>query len=82
MSCVVRTHARHRDRFDQVEFGGTDIDSSVFLCDCFDLLAPAFDVFGVVHNGVVVLLRYKEQLRIFINANYLEVWRGSLRASL
>jgi hypothetical protein len=67
----------------QFEFGGTDIDSRVFLRDFFYLLAPAYDIFRIVHNGVVALPRYKEQFEIFMYANYLAVRRGTaLRASL
>lgn len=56
-------------RFIQFEFGGTNIDSKVFLRDFLNILSPHYKLFRLVTDGVHPLL-YTETMEIFTYSNF------------
>lgn len=56
-------------RFIQFEFGGTNIDSKVFLRDFFNILLPNYKIYRLVTDGVYPV-RYSETMEIFTYTNY------------
>lgn len=61
--------ARRAIRFIQFEFGGTNIDSRVFLRDFLNLLSPNYRIYRVVTDGVYPVA-YTETLEIFSYSNF------------
>ena len=61
--------ARRAIRFIQFEFGGTNIDSRVFLRDFLNLLSPNDRIYRVVTDGIYPLT-YTETLEIFSYSNF------------
>lgn len=61
--------ARRAIRFIQFEFGGTNIDSRVFLRDFLNLLSPDYRIYRVVTDGVYPVV-YTETLEIFSYSNF------------
>jgi hypothetical protein len=60
-------------RYIQFEFGGTDIDSRVFLRDFLDLLGPSYSLHRMLPAGLSGPVRYSERYEIFVLQNYLAV---------
>jgi len=71
-----------RDAIDfiQFEFGGTAIDSRIYLRDFFHLLHPRFRIHRVLQDGLRELPEYQERHEIFRTVNYLAE-RRTLRRS-
>lgn len=61
--------SRRAIRFIQFEFGGTNIDSRVFLRDFLNLLSPSYRIYRVVTDGVYPVA-YTETLEIFSYSNF------------
>lgn len=57
----------------QFEFGGTNIDSKVFFKDLYYLLNDKYNLFRIVKDGIVPVMKYDEFLEIFITINYLAI---------
>jgi FkbM family methyltransferase len=53
----------------QFEFGGCNIDSRTYLKDFFDMLAPEYELFRMVADGLVSLKTYRESYEIFVTNN-------------
>jgi FkbM family methyltransferase len=54
----------------QFEFGGTHIDSRVFLRDFYDVLSERFDLYRVLRDGIHPLGPWGEHLELFRGGNY------------
>lgn len=61
----------HGIDFIQFEFGGTNIDSRVFLRDFFRVLGPQYRIHRVLQDGLRELREYRERDEIFLTVNYL-----------
>jgi FkbM family methyltransferase len=57
-------------KYIQFEFGGTDIDARVFFRDFYKLLAPQYQLFRILKNGLHPIVTYQETEEIFITTNY------------
>lgn len=57
--------------FIQFEFGGCNIDSRIFFKDFFILLSGNYNICRILRNGRYPIKCYKEELEIFMLANYL-----------
>lgn len=54
----------------QIEFGGTCIDSRIFLRDIWRLLYPKYRIFRILKNGLHEIKKYDERFEIFGYQNY------------
>ncbi len=61
----------NRIKFLQFEFGGSNIDSRTYFQDFWYLLHDRFNIYRIVHDGLVHIKRYNESLEIFKNINFL-----------
>ena len=61
--------SRRAVRFIQFEFGGTNIDSRVFLRDFFNILTPNYRLYRLVTDGVCPVA-YAETMEIFAYSNF------------
>lgn len=59
----------------QFEFGGTHIDSRTFMCDVYDALGEAFEIYRVLRDGLRPLGEWSENLEIFHLGNYVALRR-------
>ena len=59
----------------QFEFGGTDIDSRIFLRDFFRLFEPTHRVHRLVRDGMESL-DYSERAEVFDTSHFLALPRG------
>ena len=57
--------------FIQFEFGGCNIDSRTYFQDFFYKLKDNFIIYRILKDGLFEISEYKENLEIFITANYL-----------
>lgn len=61
--------------FIQFEFGGTNVDSRIFLRDFFEVLQPNYSLHRILRNGLWSIEPYAERDEIFLLSNYLAVSR-------
>ena len=66
---ATRMLAQRAIRFIQFEFGGTNIDSKVFLRDFVNILSPNYRLYRLVTDGVYPVT-YGETMEIFTYTNY------------
>jgi FkbM family methyltransferase len=66
-----RMLSERRIRYIQFEFGEANIDSRTFMRDFFELLAPDFEFYRVVSNGLRKVPAYHANLEVFATINYL-----------
>lgn len=55
----------------QFEFGGTDIDTKVFMQDFYYLLNSKYQIYRILRNGLFPITNYSESMEIFLGSNYL-----------
>ena len=55
----------------QIEFGGTDIDSKVFLRDFWYFLSKEYEFYRIVKDGFYPIKSYAEKYEIFKYSNFL-----------
>jgi FkbM family methyltransferase len=55
----------------QFEFGGTALDSRIYLRDFYELLSPRYRLYRLLRDGLAPLGPYAPELEIFVYANYL-----------
>ena len=60
----------------QWEMGGCNLDSRTTFQDFWYALAPHYDLFRVVADGLVPVPAYREQDEIFICSNFVAIWRS------
>ena len=60
----------------QFEFGGTCIDTKIFIRDFFLLLEKDYELYRIVRNGIFPLGQYDESLEVFCYANYYAKFRN------
>jgi hypothetical protein len=61
----------------QFEFGGANIDAKVFLRDIIGVLAPEFEVFRLLRDGLEPV-RMDEREEIFTYVNFVALRRGAV----
>ncbi|MEK7519664.1 MAG: FkbM family methyltransferase, partial [Patescibacteria group bacterium] len=57
--------------FIQFEFGGCNIDSRTYFQDFYYLLAPQYNLYRIVKDGLFPLHRYQETYEVFVTTNFL-----------
>lgn len=62
-------------RMIQWEMGGCNLDSRTSFQDFYYLLSPNYTLFRVVADGLAPIPQYREQLEVFICANFVAIWR-------
>jgi FkbM family methyltransferase len=55
----------------QFEFGGTALDSRIYLKDFFKLLGGSYDIYRIMKNGLRKMNRYDERWEIFMTSNFI-----------
>jgi hypothetical protein len=63
-------------RFEQFEFGGTNMGSPTFIRDLYDVLGPEFEIHRALRDGSRPLGSWGEHLEIFGLGNYVALRRA------
>lgn len=62
-------------RMIQFEFGGCNLDAHTTFQDFWYLLHDRYDLYRVVADGLTPIPAYREELEVYICANFVAVWR-------
>lgn len=61
---------RGKIRYIQFEFGGCNIDSRTFFQDFYYFLSGRYNLYRIIRNGMIPVLKYSEAHEVFLTVNY------------